>query len=87
MNRRELIGTVLACGAMQVTPRGQIIQRNSRADSCAPDSGIVNWTPDVLHPVSFGFKDYGPPDAPMPLRIFYPSHQALLKAAPLSGRS
>jgi pimeloyl-ACP methyl ester carboxylesterase len=74
MHRRELIGTALACGAMQAAPRPRTFDR---LEPCVPDSGIVDWTPDVLHPVSYGYREYAPGEsgAPMQLRIFYPSHQ------------
>jgi dienelactone hydrolase len=66
------MGALLACGLGQAAQRPQA---PSRAQACVPDAGIVNWTPDVLHPVSYGFKDYSADQAPMPLRVFYPSHQ------------
>jgi len=40
------------------------------------ESGGIDWTPDVMHPVFFGFKDYTTADgAPSTLRVFYPSYQ------------
>src|SRR5262245_30117728 len=71
MDRREIMGALLAYGLGQAvqTPR-----TFSRAQACVPDAGIVNWTPDVLHPVSYGFKDYSADQAPMPLRVFYPTY-------------
>jgi dienelactone hydrolase len=67
------MGTALAFGAMQVAPRPRTFDR---LEPCVEDKGIVDWTPDVLHPVAAGFKDYGPPEAPLPMRLFYPTYQA-----------
>jgi pimeloyl-ACP methyl ester carboxylesterase len=40
------------------------------------ESGGIDWTPDVMHPVFFGLKDYTTADgAPSTLRVFYPSYQ------------
>lgn len=69
---------MLGYGAAQTTraPIGPDIR--TQGLSCThPDAGIVDWTPDVLRPVGFGFRDYaqGEAGAPMRLRIYYPSHQ------------
>jgi dienelactone hydrolase len=71
MHRRQLLGTALAFAAMQAMPRPRTFER---LEACSPDTGLVNWTPDVLRPVSYGFKEYGPDVAPMRLRIFYPTY-------------
>ena len=48
-------------------------------NACPPDSeksNIVTWTPDVLHPVYYGFQDLGTANgAPGPVRVWYPSDQ------------
>lgn len=48
-------------------------------DACPEDpaeSGGIDWTPDVLHPVSFGSTDYTVAGgAPLPMRVYYPSHE------------
>lgn len=76
MNRRELLEATLACGMGQiVAPRAPIQGVLAPAEACTPDSGIVDWTPDVLHPVWPAFRDYSADQAPMPLRVWYPTHQ------------
>lgn len=76
MNRRQLLEATLACGVGQVVaPRAPLQGVLEQAQACTPDSGIVDWTPDVLHPVAAAFRDYSADQAPMPLRVFYPTHQ------------
>lgn len=76
MNRRGLLEATFAYGMGQViAPRAPLGGVLERADGCTPDSGIVNWTPDVLHPVAAGFREYSADEAPLPLRIWYPCHQ------------
>lgn len=57
------------------------------ADSCPEDqteSGGVDWTPDVLHPVFYGFKDLGAADgAPSALRIWYPTYEGFTDGPPI----
>lgn len=77
MHRRALLEALLACGvAGQIAPR-QPQGELQRADGCTSDTGIVDWIPDVLHPVAAGMLEYTAAEAPMPLRIFFPSHQPL----------
>jgi hypothetical protein len=61
-------------GRHQVTP--DILAPTPSCPS-NPDAGIVDWTPDVLHPVSYGVREYaqGENGAPLRMRIYYPSHQ------------
>jgi len=50
--------------------------------SCPRDpaeSGGINWTPDILHPVFYGFQDIerGEAGAPASMRIWYPTYEGV----------
>ncbi len=57
------------------------------ADSCPDDpeeSGGVGWTPDVLHPVFYGYQDVGTGDgAPGAIRIWYPTYEGFTEGPPI----
>lgn len=57
------------------------------ADSCPDDpaeSGGVDWTPDVQHPVFYGFQDLTAADgAPGPVRIWYPTYEGFTQGPPI----
>lgn len=55
--------------------------------SCPDDSaesGGIDWTPDVMHPVFWGFQELTPAQgAPVRLRIFYPTYEGFTDNAPI----
>jgi len=57
------------------------------AETCPSDpaeSGGVDWTPDVLHPVFYGFQDHTSDDgAPSALRIWYPTYEGFTANPPI----
>lgn len=58
------------------------------AESCPRDpaeSGGINWTPDILHPVFYGFQDIerGEAGAPLSMRIWYPTYEGVTNGAPM----
>ncbi|MDR0183963.1 dienelactone hydrolase family protein [Lysobacter arvi] len=81
MDRRRFLRHGLLAGAAPATLAlsGCANLIDVLGQACPEDpaeSGGIDWTPDVMHPVFFGFKDYTPADgAPATLRVFYPSHQ------------
>lgn len=57
------------------------------AGTCPDDpaeSAGVDWTPDILHPMFWGFQDLDASiGAPGPLRIFYPTYEGTPRNAPV----
>lgn len=57
------------------------------AASCPEDeeeSGGVGWTPDVLHPVFYGFENLTTDDgAPGPMSIWYPTYEGFTDGPPI----
>src|SRR5688572_9602586 len=57
------------------------------AGTCPDDpaeSAGVDWTPDILHPMFWGFQDLDAASgAPGPLRIFYPTFEGTPRNAPI----
>lgn len=57
------------------------------ADTCPEnpeESGGVDWTPDVMHPVFYGYQDFSSDDgAPGNLRIWYPSYEGFTDGPPI----
>jgi hypothetical protein len=90
MKRREFLRMALACGvapsALSLSGCDDLIRVLGESCPAGSDaSSIINWTPDVLHPVSFGFQDLGPAEgAPVPLRIWYPSDQVFTEGGAAS---
>lgn len=80
-NRRRFLQTALAAGALPAAASlsGCRALIDVLGDACPEDpaeSGGIDWTPDVLHPVSFGSQEYTMADgAPQPMRVYYPSHE------------
>ena len=56
-------------------------------DTCPEDpaeSGGVDWTPDLMHPVFWGFQELTSDDgAPTRLRIFYPTYEGFTDGPPI----
>ena len=79
MDRRRFLHRALAAGAMPFALTGCTELIDVLGQACPEDpadSGGIDWTPDVMHPVFFGFKDYTTADgAPSTLRVLFPSHQ------------
>ena len=48
------------------------------------ESAGVDWTPDILHPMFWGFQDLDVASgAPGPLRIYYPTYEGTPQNAPI----
>jgi hypothetical protein len=48
------------------------------------ESAGVDWTPDILHPMFWGFQDLDVANgAPGPLRVFYPTYEGSPQNAPI----
>ncbi len=85
LNRRQVLcglaaaSATLGLGFAQTTSLPLPGDVYAPMDTCPPnpDAGIVDWTPDVLHPVSYGLTELDADEAgaPMRLRLYYPSHQ------------
>jgi alpha/beta superfamily hydrolase len=79
-NRRNFLQAALAVGAlpaaMSLSGCGPLI--DVLGDACPEDpaeSGGIDWTPDVLHPVAADSREITEADgAPQAMRIYYPSH-------------
>lgn len=79
-SRRQFLHAALAAGALPaaLSLSGCKSLVDVLDQACPEDpseSGGVDWTPDVLHPVTSSFRDLGAADgAPLPMRVHYPSH-------------
>src|ERR1044072_7990922 len=82
LSRRQYLRAMLAaagaislagCGSTQTCP-----------DDPAESAG-VDWTPDILHPMFWGFQDLDAANgnAPGPLRIYYPTYEGTPQNAPI----
>jgi len=79
-NRRRFLQTALAVGtlpaALSLSGCESLI--DVLGDACPEDpaeSGGIDWTPDVLHPVSWASSEPTAADgAPQKMRIYYPSY-------------
>ena len=86
-DRRHFLRRALALGALPaaLTLSGCKSLIDVLGQACPEDpseSGGIDWTPDVMHPVFFGFKDYTTADgAPSTLRVFHPSYQTPFSSA------
>ena len=81
LNRREYLRAMLAAGALSLTGCGS-------TQTCPDDpseSAGVDWTPDILHPMFWGFQDLDVANggAPGPLRIYYPTYEGTPQNAPI----
>lgn len=80
-HRRRFLQSILAAATLPAvaTLTGCESLIDVLGDACPEDpaeSGGIDWTPDVLHPVAFGTADYTEADgAPAPMRVYYPSHE------------
>jgi len=85
IGRRQCMRSMLAAGALSLTGCESLIR--AVAETCPEDpaeSGGVDWTPDVLHPVFYGFQDLDPADgAPATLRIWYPTYEGFTDGPPI----
>jgi hypothetical protein len=69
--RRAVVGVVAAAG-MVIASAGTSAHAAHAAGNCG--STIVDWVPDIGHPVSWGFDDLNVDHgAPRNMRIYYPS--------------
>ena len=79
-NRRNFLQAALAVGALPaaLSLAGCESLIDVLGDACPEDpaeSGGVDWTPDVLHPVTVDAREITVADgAPQAMRIYYPSH-------------
>lgn len=86
INRRRFLRTALAGGAL-VPVAGCDAFFRALGETCPDDpaeSGGVDWTPDVLHPVFYGYRDLDAGDgAPSALRIWYPTYEGFTDGPPI----
>jgi alpha/beta superfamily hydrolase len=75
IRRRQFLKTALAAGAAaSLSGCEELIRVLGQACPPEGESPLVDWTPDVLHPVSQGFQDLSAADgAPGTVRVWYPS--------------
>lgn len=89
IGRRQFLGTALAAGTLlpALSLSGCAEFFRAIAETCPADpaeSGGVDWTPDVLHPVFYGFQDLGLADgAPGTLRVWYPTYEGFTDGPPI----
>jgi len=80
LNRRRFLQTALTVGALPaaLSLSGCESLIDVLGDACpedAAESGGIDWTPDVLHPVSWASRELTTADgAPQKMRIYYPSY-------------
>lgn len=88
-SRRKFLRTTLAGGTLlpAASLSGCAELLRVLAEACPADpaeSGGVDWTPDVLHPLFYGFRDLGSADgAPGTLRVWYPSYEGFTDGPPI----
>lgn len=80
LDRRQYLRAMLAAAAVSLTGCGS-------TQTCPDDpneSAGVDWTPDILHPMFWGFQDLDVANgAPRPLRIYYPTYEGTPQNAPI----
>ena len=76
LTRRQCLKAMLAAGAVPAALLS--LFRCGPSQTCPDDpaeSAGVDWTPDILHPMFWGFQDLDVANgAPGPLRVFYPTY-------------
>ena len=92
MRRRRFIRAALAAGAglpvASLSGCGFLEAFvEALARSCPSDpaeSGGVDWTPDVLHPVFYGYQDFtAASGAPGAVRVWYPTYEGFTAGPPI----
>lgn len=89
IDRRRFVRTALLAGGLPAVASlpGCAALFEALAGSCPDDpaeSGGVDWTPDVLRPVFYGYRDYTAADgAPATLRMFYPTYEGFTAGPPI----
>lgn len=85
LSRRQYLRAMLAAGA--VSPALLSLAGCGSTQVCPDDpneSAGVDWTPDILHPMFWGFQDLDTANgAPGPLRIYYPTYEGTPQNAPI----
>jgi pimeloyl-ACP methyl ester carboxylesterase len=85
LSRRQYLRAMLAAGAL--SPALLSLAGCKTTGQVCPDdpneSAGVDWTPDVLHPMFWGFQELDAPTAPGPMRIFYPTYEGTPQNAPI----
>ena len=83
--RRHYLQSMFAAGV--ISPALLSLTGCGSVQTCPDDpaeSGGVDWTPDVLHPMFWGFQDLDVANgAPGPLRVFYPTYEGSPQNAPI----
>lgn len=89
-NRRRALMVAVATGSLFAIPglSGCADLINVLDQTCPRDpaeSGGIDWTPDILHPVFYGFQDIelGEAGAPASMRIWYPTYEGVTNGAPI----
>ncbi len=90
MDRRRFVRAAVRYGAVPSTTLllgGCAPILRALAESCPEDpeeSGGVDWTPDVLRPVFYGFQELTAADgAPGRVRVWYPSYEGFVDGPPI----
>ena len=86
LSRRQYLSAMLAAGAL--SPSLLSLTGCGSTQTCPDDpseSAGVDWTPDILHPMFWGFQDLDVANggAPGPLRIYYPTYEGTPQNAPI----
>lgn len=86
LSRRQYLSAMLAAGAL--SPAMLSLTGCGSTQVCPDDpneSAGVDWTPDILHPMFWGFQDLDVANggAPGPLRIYYPTYEGTPQNAPI----
>jgi hypothetical protein len=85
LSRRQYLRAMLAAGAL--SPALLSLAGCAGTQVCPDDpseSAGVDWTPDILHPMFWGFQDLDVASgAPVPLRIYYPTYEGTPQNAPI----
>lgn len=80
------LGLSAAVGAVTLLPGCRELIEGV-AESCPDDpdeSGGVDWNPDALRPVFWGYQEFGTDDgAPRDLRVYYPTYEGFTDGPPI----
>jgi pimeloyl-ACP methyl ester carboxylesterase len=90
MDRRRLLGSLGAAGILALLPGCSEDDIKKILDTCPTDpaaTGGIDWTPDIGHPLFWGFQDLGTAQgAPRDMLIYYPSLEGSPQNAPIHQR-
>jgi pimeloyl-ACP methyl ester carboxylesterase len=79
LSRRHYLQTMLAAGALALAGC-----KNTQICPDPSEATDINWVPDILHPLFWGFQDLDvATGAPGPMRIYYPTYEGSPQNAPI----